>query len=134
MSIAKIQSGDKVKIIAGNYRGVTGVVTKVIAKKQRNGLIIKRASVSGVEKITKYRKSQTFQGQKYPGQRFDTDRFIDLSSISLVDGDQISKAKITMIEGKKVRVYKKTDNSVKKSAIPEAVSADKLSTLTSSKK
>ena len=91
MSTVKIQTGDTVQVISGNYRGTVGVVTKVIKTKARNGLTMKRASVSTVPKIAKYRKSQSVQGTTYPGQKFDIDRTIDLSNLMLFTGSTISR-------------------------------------------
>ena len=34
MSIAKIQRGDKVKVISGAFKGVTGPITKVVTTKK----------------------------------------------------------------------------------------------------
>jgi ribosomal protein L24 len=117
MSIAKIQTGDNVKVTSGNFKGTIGVVTKVVTSTARNGLIKKRASVSTIKKIVKYRKSQTFQGQKYPGQQFDTDRTVDISNLSLFDGKAISKSKVEVKDNKKVRVLKKTNAIVTKEKV-----------------
>jgi large subunit ribosomal protein L24 len=125
MSIAKIQSGDTVKVIAGNYKGTIGMVTKVVSSAARNGLIKKRVSVSNVAKIAKFRKSQMFQGQKYPGQQFEIDRTIAISNVALFTGEEVSKTKIEVQNNKKVRVYKKTSNVVIKERVakPEKAKA-----------
>ena len=120
MSIAKIQSGDKVKVIAGNYKGTVGEVVKVIKTVAKNGKIKIRASVSSVPKIAKYRKSSSFQGQTYPGLKTETDRFIDTSNLSLLTADdKLSKVKITLEGDKKVRVLKKTNETIKKVVLPK---------------
>lgn len=128
MSTAKIQTGDTVQVISGNYRGTVGVVTKVIITKARNGLTMKRASVSTVPKIAKYRKSQSVQGTTYPGQKFDIDRTIDLSNLNLFTGLTISKSKIELKNGKKVRVYKKTSETVTKEKVSKIKAAPQLET------
>jgi large subunit ribosomal protein L24 len=116
MSIAKIQTGDTVKVIAGNFKGSVGVVTKVQKKQYRNGIIKTRASVNGLPKIAKYRKAQTFQGQNYPGAKLEVDRFIDVSNLSLVDAkNKLSKVRIEISkDGKKLRVLKTTSKVVEK--------------------
>ena len=128
MSTAKIQTGDTVQVISGNYRGTVGVVTKVIITKARNGLTMKRASVSTVPKIAKYRKSQSVQGTAYPGQKFDIDRTIDLSNLNLFTGLTISKSKIELKDGKKVRVYKKTSETVTKEKVAKIKVGPQLET------
>jgi large subunit ribosomal protein L24 len=118
MSIAKIQTGDKVKVIAGNYRGTAGVVTKVVRKKLHNGTMKVRAAVNSVPKIAKYRSAQTYQGQSFPGSKFEVDRLIDISNLSLVDpSNQVSKVKIETQNGKKTRVYKKSGIQVEKQMV-----------------
>jgi large subunit ribosomal protein L24 len=119
MSIAKIQSGDTVKVIAGNFKGTVGMVTKVVSTTARNGLEKKRVSVSNVAKIAKFRKSQTFQGQKYPGQQFEIDRTIAISNVALFNNNQVTKSKIEVKNDKKVRVYKNTNEVVIKSVVPK---------------
>ena len=130
MSTVKIQTGDTVKVISGNYRGTVGVVTKVIKTKARNGLIMKRASVSTVPKIAKYRKSQSVQGTTYPGQKFDIDRTIDLSNLMLFTGSTTSRSVIKTVEGKKLRVYKKTSETVVKEKVSKVKTTPELETQT----
>jgi large subunit ribosomal protein L24 len=113
MSIAKIQSGDTVKVTSGNYKGTVGQVLKIFPKIRKNGRVIKRASLTNIPKIVKYRKSNVFQGQQYPGLKLETDRTIDLSNLSLLtDDNTISKSKIELLNGKKVRVLKKNNQTV----------------------
>lgn len=115
MSKAKIQSGDTVKVISGNYKGTIGVVTKVIKKVKPNGKLSLRASVNSIPKIAKYRKSQTYQGQSYPGAILQADRTVDISNIALLDDkEKVSKIKIEINDGKKTRFYKSTGKIVSK--------------------
>jgi large subunit ribosomal protein L24 len=104
MSIAKIQRGDKVKVITGSFKGTVGTVTKVI--KTSKG---KKAAVKGVPMIAKFKKSFTYDGQSYPGSISYVDRFIDISNLAVVDdkGD-ISKVGIKFEGKKRVRYYKTT--------------------------
>lgn len=114
MSIAKIQTGDQVKVISGNYKGTTGQVIKVLKKVLRNGKVRVRASVSSIPKIVKYRKSSIVQGQKYAGMMSQVDRTVDISNLSLVTSDlKVSKTKImTEDTGKKIRILKKNGEPV----------------------
>jgi large subunit ribosomal protein L24 len=127
MSIAKIQSGDSVKVISGNYKGITGEVLKVIKVIAANGKIKTRASISSIPKIAKYRKSSTFQGQKYPGLKTETDRFVDTSNLTLLSPEgKASKVKIIIADnGKKTRVLKKNNQTVLNMKLPTIKKAEK---------
>lgn len=115
MAKAKIQTGDTVKIISGNYKGLTGQVLKIV--KKDNGKTIKtRASVSTVEGINKYRKSFKYNGQAYPGSVYKVPRMVDISNLSHLTADgQLSKVLIKTDEktGKKIRVLQKTGTEIK---------------------
>ena len=124
MSIAKIQSGDTVKVIAGNFKGTVGLVTKVIHKeypKGKNKSIIKtRAAVDSIKKITKYRKSTVYQGQKYAGSMNQIDRFVDISNLMVLDeSGKPARVKIVEKEGKKVRTFQTTGTPLVKKIIPK---------------
>jgi large subunit ribosomal protein L24 len=117
MSLAKIQTGDSVKVSSGNYKGLVGVVSQVFKKINPNGTISTRASISTVPGITKFKKSTTYLGEKIPGSMKNVSRKIDVSNLSLITDGQISKIKVEVIDGKKVRVYKKTNLQVIKEKI-----------------
>lgn len=115
MSIAKIQTGDKVKIISGKFKGNTGTVLSVVKKVYITGKIRKFVTVSGVEKIAKFRKKMTYDGQQYPGQLLQKDRKIDITNVMLVDEkNQVTRSKVEFIDDKKQRVYKTTKTTVVK--------------------
>jgi large subunit ribosomal protein L24 len=104
MSLSKIQKGDNVKIIAGNYKGQSGQIIKVVKSKKG-----KRVAVTGVEPIAKFRSSYVHQGQKYPGIQSSVDRLINISNVMILDENQKTSRVITKIEdGKKSRIYKTT--------------------------
>jgi large subunit ribosomal protein L24 len=117
----KIQAGDLVKVISGAHKGHVGTITKVYNKKdpKTSKIANVRVAVSGLKKIQKFRKSFTFQGQKYPGQIFDIDRKIDISNVMLVSADnKVSRVKIQIDEaGKKTRVLVKTGDTIQKNKI-----------------
>lgn len=120
MSIAKIQTGDKVKIIAGNFKGHVGQVLKIKKKVYPNKTVRKFVYVSGVRKIVKYRSKQSFQGQVVPGAVFEVDRPIDISNVMLVDDKgQVSRVAIKTLQSGKVRVYKTTGSIVTKQKVEE---------------
>ncbi len=118
MSIAKIQKGDKVKVISGNYKGYCGLVTKVLKKTKANGKIIKSATVAGIPTIVNYRKSSTYMGEKIPGIMNQVDRKINITNLALLTSDNIiSRTKIENLNGIKTRVYLKTGMPVVKETI-----------------
>ncbi|GEM_PF-1016757 len=123
MSIAKIQKGDRVKVIAGNYKGTVGIVSKVINKKLPKGGVKTRVAISELPKIVDYRRSMKMY--KIPGEMRLKDRLIDVSNVQLVTDDgQVSRVAIEVIEGKKVRVYKKTGQKVEKVILQDEQSKD----------
>lgn len=120
MAIARIQTGDKVKVIAGAYKGTEGVVTKVVTKKQGKKPSIVRAAVNSVPQITKYRKAN--RQFNLPGEQLTTDRLINVSNLALIDDKgKVSKVKIIIDEktGKKSRVYKTTGKTATKTVLAE---------------
>ncbi|MEM1312013.1 MAG: 50S ribosomal protein L24 [Patescibacteria group bacterium] len=123
MSIARIQSGDQVKIISGKFKGTLGTVTKVSKSVDKRGIKRVRASISSVPKIAKFRKSSVYQGQKYPGMQTETDRLIDVSNLSLITADgKPSKVKIIVEKnGKKTRLLKKDGEVVVKNKLASKV-------------
>lgn len=107
MSIRKIQTGDKVKVISGKYKGIVGTITKVEKKLRPGKLPQFRGAVSTVPKIIKFRKKNV--AYNLPGEQLEVDRLIDLSNIALVTSNgEVSKVKIEEKDGKKVRIFKKT--------------------------
>jgi large subunit ribosomal protein L24 len=119
MSISKIQSGDKVKVISGGYKGSVGIVKKVFIKEGK----ITRVSISGLPKITKFRKAATYNGEKYPGMQTFIDRKVNITNVSLLtEDDKLSKVKVVFEGEKKVRTFKKNNQPVTKQAIPEELS------------
>jgi large subunit ribosomal protein L24 len=115
MAIAKIQTGDNVKIISGNYKGTEGVVTEVITVTKGNKTI-KRVVVSSVPTIVKYQKAN--KQAEMPGSMSQTSRKIDITNVMLVDNGKISRSKIVMDKnGKKTRELLKTGKAVVKNPV-----------------
>jgi large subunit ribosomal protein L24 len=118
MAIAKIQTGDNVKIISGNYKGTEGVVTDVITVTKGNKTI-KRVVVSTVPTIVKYQKAN--KQAEMPGAMNQTSRKIDITNVMLVDDGKISRSKIvTDKNGKKTRELLKTGKTVVKNPVVRA--------------
>lgn len=114
MSIANIQTGDKIKVIAGKYKNTVGVVTKVHKLKTNSKVSQRRATVSTVPMIADYRKKNSQFSM--PGEQMEKPRTINVSNLSLVMPDgAVSKSKIvTDSKGSKQRVYKKNNQPVLK--------------------
>lgn len=111
MSIAKIQTGDNVKVIAGANKGLIGQVTKVFRVKKTN-IIKTKAFLNVLPKLVKYQKAM--KSYNAPGQMLSVDRPIDISNLALISTDgQVSKIRIeTDSNGKKQRILKKTNQPV----------------------
>jgi large subunit ribosomal protein L24 len=118
MSIAKIQKGDKIRVIAGKYKGTDGVVTKIVKTTKTT-----RVSVDTINKIVKYQKSNKAAGM--PGQMLQTDRFIDVSNVALVDDkNKITKSFIDVENTKKVRKFRSNSKVVLKAKVEKKVVED----------
>lgn len=113
MTTSKIQTGDAVKVIAGKYKGTTGTVTGTYSKTRKNGVVIKRVTISGLEMQVAYQRG--FKAAGMAGQLLSKERSVDVSNVALVTTKgEISKVKIDLVKGKKVRVLKKTGDVVTK--------------------
>jgi large subunit ribosomal protein L24 len=115
MAIAKIQSGDNVLVTAGNYKGTKGVVTKVhklIKFKNGKSYIVKRAEVSNIAQIVKYRRAVTYNGKDYPGSQTFVNRKVDISNLSLLTTDQKVSKVFLKTENNKAQRFLKKDNSL----------------------
>lgn len=135
MTTSKIQTGDKVKVIAGKYKGETGTVVKVYINKRKNGLEIKRVVVSGLPLQTAYQRA--FKAAQMPGQMYTVERSLDISNVALVSGAGVSKVRVEKKDGKKVRILKKSGEVVIKEKITkkeeEKTEGDKKATKKNSK-
>jgi ribosomal protein L24 len=108
MSTSKIQKGDYVKVISGNFKGTKGIITSVQSSKKS-----KRVTVDSIAKIVKYRKSMKQYGM--PGQMTSVDRLIDISNVMLLDAkDNVSKVKIDKEKSNTVRKFKTTNDIISK--------------------
>ena len=96
-----IKKGDKVQIISGEYKGHVGEVVKAFPRKNK-------VVVEGANKQIKHKKP-TQMGQE--GGRIEQDGAIDASKVLLYSEElkRGVRTSIEFVDGKKVRVCKKTD-------------------------
>lgn len=99
-----VKTGDTVKVIAGNYKGLTGEVLKVLPKE--NKVIVEKINI-----IKKHVKPTGF-GQE--GGIVEQEAAIDASNVQLVDPETGEASRIGYREedGKKVRYFKKSGNTL----------------------
>lgn len=98
-----IRKGDTVKVISGNAKGETGVITKVLVEKSR-------ATVEGVNMITKHVKPNA---QNPQGSIEKLEGTIHISNLMVVDpksGEPTRTGRKADDKGKLQRYSKKTGN------------------------
>lgn len=95
----KIKKGDTVKVIAGNDKGATGKVLRVLVKENR-------VVVEGVKVIKKHTKPSASNPQ---GGIVEREASINLSNVILLDGDTPTRVGRKVVDGKTKRFAKKTD-------------------------
>ena len=99
----KIKTGDIVKVIAGNQKGVQGKVLRVFADKNR-------AIVEGVNIVKKHNKPSANNPK---GGITEMELSIDISNISLITSDgQPTRVGFKIEKDKKVRYSKKSDEAL----------------------
>lgn len=102
----KIRVGDKVEVIAGKDKGKQGEVLQIL--KNENRVI-----VEGVNKVTKHIKPSQMDPE---GGIVSREAPIHISNVAIYDAKakSISKVKIEIVDGKKVRVTKKSGTNLDK--------------------
>ena len=96
----KIKTGDIVKVITGNQKGIQGKVLRVFADKNR-------AIVEGVNVVKKHNKPSANNPK---GGITEMELSIDISNISLITSDgQPTRVGFKIEKDKKVRYSKKSD-------------------------
>jgi large subunit ribosomal protein L24 len=98
---AKIKTGDTVKVVAGKDKGRTGRVLRVLREKRR-------VVVEGVHRVQRRQKPQGDQ----PGGTVAKELPVDISNVALWNDEESRRVKVgyAVIDGKKVRVDRKTGN------------------------
>lgn len=100
----RIYKGDKVQIISGKYRGKTGVVEKVFAKRNR-------VMVPGINVVKKHRRPR---GSSDPGGIIEKAAPFDISKIMLICAkcNQPTKVGYKIAADEKMRFCKKCGGKV----------------------
>ncbi|MDR0423518.1 MAG: 50S ribosomal protein L24 [Rickettsiales bacterium] len=99
--MSKIKKNDNVKIITGKDKGKTGKILKVLATENK-------VVVEGINLATIHKKPT---GQT-PGQIVKEERPISVSNVAYLEGDKPVKVGYQVIDGKKVRISRKTKNKI----------------------
>jgi large subunit ribosomal protein L24 len=99
MAKLKIKKGDNVKVIAGNEKGATGEVAKVLVDDAK-------VIVTGVNKVKKHTKPSA---QNPQGGIVEVEAPIAISNVMLLDGDTASRVGRKVVDGVNKRYVKKTD-------------------------
>ena len=85
----KIKKGDTVKVIAGNNKGLSGVVLKVLVEDRK-------VVVEGVKKIKRHTKPSASNPQ---GGIIEREAPIDISNVMLLDGEISSRVGRKLVDG-----------------------------------
>ena len=101
-----IKKGDTVKVISGDHKGETGVVKKVLVKEQR-------VIIEGVNKVSRHTRPNN---ENPDGGIIQKEAPIAVSNVMLFDtkAGEASKIGYKVVDGKKVRYFKKTTNALDK--------------------
>jgi large subunit ribosomal protein L24 len=99
----RIKKGDVVQVIAGKDKGVKGEILRVLREERR-------VVVKGVNICTRHRKPS----MNNPGGLLKEEKSIHASNVMLVDSgdDKPVRVGMKMIDGKKVRVSKRTGSII----------------------
>ncbi|MDN6731280.1 MAG: 50S ribosomal protein L24 [Atopostipes suicloacalis] len=99
-----IKKGDTVKVIAGDQKGETGEVLQVLPKSNK---VV-------VEDINVAKKHQRPTGMGQEGGIIEQEAAIDASNVQLIDPEteEVSRVGYKIEDGKKVRYFKKTGNTL----------------------
>ena len=99
-----IKKGDTVKVIAGNHKGETGEVLQVLPKVNK---VI-------VEDMNIVKKHQRPMGMGQEGGIVEQEAAMDASNVQLIDPEtgEVSRVGFKVEDGKKVRYFKKTGNTL----------------------
>lgn len=98
----RIKKGDTVQVITGKDRGAKGEILSV-DKKER------RVVVKGVNVVTRHKKPSMSD----PGGLIKKEKSIHVSNVMLVDSDdKPTRVGMKVVDGKKVRVSKRTGSII----------------------
>lgn len=102
-----VRKGDNVIVISGKDKGKTGKVLEALPKKER-------VVVEGVNIIKKHQKPTQFNPE---GGILETEGTIHVSNVQLLDPktNEPTRVGFKVVDGKKVRVAKKSGEEIKSS-------------------
>ena len=101
MAMQKIKKGDTVRVIAGKDKGKEGKVISV-----KDGKVL----VQNVNMVTKHQKPSAANAN---GGIITQEAPIDASNVMLVVGGKVTRVGFDVVDGKKVRVAKKTGEVIR---------------------
>jgi large subunit ribosomal protein L24 len=95
-----LKIGDYIKVIAGNYKGIIGTISSIYKKKNQFLITIN-------EIVLKVKNKKEGSQELLP-------TFIHISNLMLWDKDnlRISRVNYKIQDGKKIRIFKKSNNIV----------------------
>ena len=100
-----LKIGDRIKVIAGDQKGIIGNILSIITKNQQS-----LVNIEGVIPRIKYSKN-TKEGES---KKQELPIFINISNIMLWDKEKLTVSRIgyKIQDGKKLRIFKKSGNVV----------------------
>ncbi len=103
MGKIKFNTGDKVRVIAGDHKGTEGEIVSLLREKNK-------AIVSGVNVVKRHTKPNAENPQ---GGIVEKEAPIAISNLSLITTDgKTTRVGYRMEDGKKVRVARKTNEAI----------------------
>ncbi|MDR1494834.1 MAG: 50S ribosomal protein L24 [Rickettsiales bacterium] len=98
---AKIKKNDKVVVLTGRNKGMVGEVLLVLPKEEK-------VLVSGVNMVKRHRKPSADS----PGRIVSFEKPLHVSNVALVDNGKAARIGFRMEDGKKFRVFKRSQHRV----------------------
>ena len=104
--MARIKKGDRVLVISGKDKGITGTVQKVDLKRER-------VIVEGVNRVKKHTKQGTTDRGVKTGGILTVEAPIHYSNVMLLDeDDQATRIAVKREDGKNIRISRRTGKEI----------------------
>ncbi|MEY3075960.1 MAG: 50S ribosomal protein L24 [Actinobacteria bacterium] len=104
--MARIKKGDRVLVISGKDKGITGTVLKVDLKRER-------VIVEGVNRVKKHTKQGTTDRGVKTGGILTVEAPIHYSNVMLLDeDDQATRIAVKREDGKNIRISRRTGKEI----------------------
>ncbi len=104
--MARIKKGDRVLVISGKDKGITGTVLKVDIKGER-------VIVEGVNRVKKHTKQGTTDRGVKTGGILTVEAPIHYSNVMLLDeDDHATRSAVKRVDGKNVRISRRTGKEI----------------------